>query len=302
MFRLKNFYLFLEKTKEFFHKNDFLEVYPPPLVQNPGMETHIHPFKVENTDFYLATSPEFNIKKLLTDKEFTSIYSLSYSFRNEPLSPIHRPQFLMLEFYSKHSSHYTYIQSLCYDLVCLASSFQGVEKPLFVKKTMAEIFNEVLQKDLKTLLSLDSIHTYIKESHSNIYNEKFSWEDAFFSLFLNIIEPYLKNFPFIIIDEFPKELAALSQVKNDHYAYRFEVYAYGLEIANGFLELQDLEEHKKRFNKQNNEKKVLYNYSLPTPDDFYKTLEKGLPSCTGVAVGIERLYFSIKQEDHVFFE
>jgi len=302
MTRLKHFYIFLEEVKKFFHQQEFLEVYPPPLVQNPGMETHIHPFKVEDFAYYLATSPEFMLKKILTEEDIPSLYSLAYSFRNEPLSPIHRPQFLMLEFYSTKEHHYSYIQSLCYDLVCLASSFQGVEKPLFVKKTMAEIFQEVLQEDLKLLLSFDGLERYLKNHYPDLYNKKFSWEDSFFSLFLNVIEPYLQTFPFILIDEFPKQLAALSQIKNEDYAYRFEIYSHGYEIANGFLELQDLEEHKNRFHQQNNAKQLLYNYSLPSPDDFYTTLEKGLPSCSGVAVGIERLYFSIKQEEHVFFE
>lgn len=98
----------IRALRQFFQEKGFLESLTPPLVENPGMETHIHPFQAysvrdgKTRDLYLHSSPEFCLKELLADhatEKIDKLYSLSYCFRDEPTSPIHRPQFLMLEWY-----------------------------------------------------------------------------------------------------------------------------------------------------------------------------------------------------------
>ena len=110
----------LDAIRTFFKERDFLDVLTPPMVSNPGMEVHIHPFQInkainkEETPYYLHTSPEFWMKHLLSEG-LEKIFTLNYCFRDEPQSPIHRPQFIMLEWY-RAGEHYEKIISDCFDL------------------------------------------------------------------------------------------------------------------------------------------------------------------------------------------
>src|SRR5687767_3032706 len=109
--RLASFHL-QQAIRDFFLERGFMDVLTPPMVPNPGMETHIHPFRVWSergrapTPFYLHTSPEFCMKELLSEG-MERIFTLSYCFRDEPSSPIHRPQFLMLEWYRANARYET---------------------------------------------------------------------------------------------------------------------------------------------------------------------------------------------------
>ena len=102
----------IQAIRNYFTQNDFVDVMTPPLVENPGMETHIHPFQLnsiqkgELQNLFLHTSPEFNMKKLLAENpSLSNIFSIGYAFRDEPSSPIHRNQFLMLEWYRQNERY-----------------------------------------------------------------------------------------------------------------------------------------------------------------------------------------------------
>ncbi len=309
MKNLEKFYLYISKIKNFLHREGFLEVYPPPLVENPGMETHIHPYQVYSPyekkllPFYLHTSPEFNLKRFLSQSSLSSLYSLQYAFRDEPMSPIHRNQFLLLEIYERRKNHFKKVQDLTYDLIRKAFEEFNQEQPPLVRKTMAELFQEILNQDLFFLLKKkEKLEEYVQKILPEVFQKNLLKEDLFFLLFLNKIEPELKKYPIFLLEEFPAEFAALSQLKNKDVSYRFEFYVHGYEIANGFLELQDLSEHKKRFQEQASLKKELYHYELNEPKLFYEALERGLPFCTGIAIGLERLFFSIEKQESFFFE
>ncbi|MCO4792525.1 MAG: hypothetical protein KC493_02340, partial [Bacteriovoracaceae bacterium] len=177
--------------RNFFTKKEFLDVLTPPMVSNPGMETHIHPFGVyraingEKTKSYLHTSPEFHMKNLLAEG-FDKIFTLSYCFRDEPQSENHRSQFVMLEWY-RNSSPYEEIMKDCEEL--LEYSLAELEKnnikikenlksPL-VKKSIQEIFIEVLDMDILEHLEVDSIRSWIQSHPEGIPlpEEKLSWDD-----------------------------------------------------------------------------------------------------------------------------
>jgi lysyl-tRNA synthetase class 2 len=107
----------IKGIRAFFENDGFIDIITPPMVENPGMETHIHPFQVAHaksatlSNLYLHTSPEFHMKELIS-RGFEKIFTLSYAFRDEPNSDNHRPQFLMLEWYRKNA-HYTKIMDDC---------------------------------------------------------------------------------------------------------------------------------------------------------------------------------------------
>lgn len=297
----------LKAIRLFFESRDFLDVLTPPVVENPGMETHIHPFSVHHTfqaspsGKYLHTSPEFAMKELMSIG-FENIFSLNYCFRDEPAATHHRFQFIMLEWYRKNA-HYTAIMKdmeelfpFCLDFlqsknIAVVDSFKNCR---FEKATVQELFLEYLNFDLLDYLNPDDLKEYIAKNHKDVplpvLGEKLSFDDYFFLLFLNKIEPKLKNIPYLLVYEFPHQLAALSTLKptDSRVAERFEVYCHGIELCNSFNELTHLPTQKKRFSEQASEKKQLYGYELPEPIEFYQSMQRGLPTSAGIALGIER--------------
>ncbi len=279
------------------------------MVENPGMETHIHPFQVSSvnsrklTDFYLQTSPEFKIKQLLSNYEtekLDKVFNISYCFRDEPRSEIHRPQFLMLEWYRLFES-YEKIETDIKELVDhLTSSTQQ-----YTTRTVQEIILEITKIDILNYLNFDDLKNLLLKDFSDIPSLNLqTWDDCFWALFLNKIEPQLKEYPYLFLKEFPAPLAALSKLKKEdsRVCERFEFYLNGVEIANCFHELTDYEEQEKRFAIQNKEKEKTYNYTLPEPNEFYRSMRKGLPHSSGIALGVERLIKEVLKIDNPFWD
>ena len=302
-----NLFKLTSAIRQYFNEQEFIEVFAPPIVENPGMETHLHPFQVKGVyperelPLYLHTSPEFFMKKLLSEG-LEKIYNLSFSFRDEPDSETHRKQFLMLEWYRAHS-YYDDIKKDCDQII--SKSFEVFDKNMPSRQTVTvnELFQEKLKflptdfldvKDFKEKVLMDFPN--LVKPHEDIW----PWEDYFFVLFLNLIEPDFKSIPYLMVDEFPAPLAALSTLsKNDQkVCERFEIYLSGTEVANCFNELTDFDIQKDRFDFLEKSKKELYNYQLNEPKEFYKTLKKGIPKASGIALGIERLLMSILGRNH----
>ena len=307
--------------RDFFNERNFIEVMTPPMVSNPGMEVHIHPFEVyskqtdKSSGQFLHTSPEFYMKEILS-KGFTDIFTLSYSFRDEPTSTLHRNQFVMLEWYRDQARYEIIMQDLesllqyCFEYfkrnnLMLHSNFNNLDKILIKKKTIQEIFQETLAIDILDYLDPKKLKVLIKEKFKDvpIPEEDLVFEDYFFLLFLNKIEPLLKEEPFIILYEYPAPLKALSTLKEDdpRVCERFELYAHGIELCNCFQELCDLQEQKKRFLEQALEKENLYGYQLPQATVLYEALGRGLQKPSGIALGVERLLMVLTGRDNPFF-
>ena len=308
--------------RDFFIAESFLDVLTPPMVENPGMETHLHPFRVSSAkdkkdlDLYLHTSPEFHMKELLSEG-FENIFTMSYCFRDEPNSDNHRAQFIMLEWY-RANEFYTKIMEdteglVAYcasrflkDNIAIKSDFKNL---MPVRKTIQEVFQEVLGIDILLYLKKDDLSELIRTDFKDVplpsmsEHEKLSWDDYYFLLFLNKVEPSLRKYPFILLYEFPNHLSALSTIKGDdkRVCERFEVYCHGIELCNCFNELTDLSIQKSRFNEQEKLKKHLYDYDLPNPKVLYTALEKGIPSASGIALGVERLFMAITGEENPFY-
>jgi lysyl-tRNA synthetase class 2 len=156
--KLKAQFDLLWAIRLFFQQNNFLDVMTPPMVENPGMETHIHPFSVGHaksknmSPWYLQTSPEFQMKELLSIG-FDDLFTITYSFRDEPNASAHRPQFLMLEWYRKNA-YYTQIMKDCEDLFvfCLNQLEQkqnpidlNLKKSKFERSSIQDLFLDMLK-------------------------------------------------------------------------------------------------------------------------------------------------------------
>lgn len=314
--RLRYQFELIQLIRNFFTQQGFLDVLTPPAVENPGMEVHIHPFqlysKVNNKliNKYLHTSPEFCLKELLSDQDedIEKLFSIGYCFRDEPDSPVHRNQFIMLEWYRKHE-RYEKIMNDTENLIqaCLESNLpirKNLIQVKMVKKTMAQLFLEILNVNILDYLSTDAIKRLLKQFPDvPVPQESLDWDDYFFLLYLNKIEPEIAKYPLLMVYEFPAPLAALSTIKetDPRVCERFEVYINGIELCNCFNELTDIDEQRKRFSIQHSLKKKIYNYQLPEPSGFYASLARGLPPSAGIALGVERLLMSLCEIDHPFF-
>ena len=319
--RLRYQFELTQLIRNFFVEQEFLDVLTPPAVENPGMEVHIHPFLLhsvrekKNRPYYLHTSPEFCLKEILsmTEEKIDKVFSLSYCFRDEPNSPIHRHQFIMLEWYRKNARY----EEIMTDTISLiektVQEFSKKNYPVrenmknlqVVKKTMQEIFQETIGVDILDYLEKEKLRDLIKNKFTDVPLPQvdLEWDDLFFLLYLNKVETEINKYPAIMIYEFPAPLAALSTLKktDPRVCERFEIYLNGVELCNCFNELTDANEQKKRFNEQAKMKKDQYGYELPTPQRFYGAMEKGLPPSAGIALGVERLLYSILEIENPFF-
>ncbi|TDJ08185.1 MAG: hypothetical protein E2O68_02355 [Deltaproteobacteria bacterium] len=306
----------LEAIREFFKTKNFLDVLTPPAVQNPGMEAHIHPYALWKTrenkldDLYLHTSPEFCMKELLSEG-LENIFTLSYVFRDEPKSEVHRRQFIMLEWYRKEVS-YQQIMKDCQELFNFCSTYlkeKGVPTvaPVEIKKyTIQEIFKKTLNIDILNYLETKTLRKLIEDKFPEVPlpKEKLTWDDLYFLLFLNKIEPKLIGKSPWLLFEFPHHLSAYSTLKKEdpRVCERFEIYWQGLELGNCFNELTDPVEQKNRLQKQSELKQNIYNYSLPKPTKFIAVMDKGLPTSAGIAMGVERLLLALTGISNPFWD
>ena len=301
---------FIQDVKNFFLKNNYLEVTTPPIVQSPGIEPHLHPFKVvgkNNPEAYLHTSPEFHMKELLSHG-LDKIFTISYSFRDEPISETHRPQFLMLEWYQANAT-YLDIQVESIELINqLASKYSpdnNFKEASFKTLTVKEAFLEFSNTDLNKLKTPAEFKEHLKQNFPGLPlpKEELTWDDYFFLLFLNEIEPKLKSIPKVLLKDYPASQAALSTIKKDDPSVceRFEIYLNGVEIGNCFNELRDIDAQKKRFLHSKLERKNLYQEEMPTPEVLFRSLEKGFPPSGGIAIGVERLFSAITNSRFSFW-
>lgn len=300
----------ITSIRNFFIERGFLDVLTPPLVQNPGMEPHIHPFEVsskykDKKVGYLHTSPEFHMKELLSEG-LEKIFTLTYCFRDEPFTEIHRNQFVMLEWY-RSGDRYESIESDSKELIdYLINQFDSpLKKEKWEVFTIQEIIKKYCHIDILEYLHKEELKYLIETQFKDVPlpKEELLWEDYFFLLFLNKVEPFLKNHPLLILKEYPHYLSALSTLKKEdpRVCERFEIYINGIEIGNCFNELTDYHEQMKRFEESSILKEDLYKYRLPFPEVMEKSLKKGLPQSSGIAIGVERLLSQVCNKEHLFF-
>ena len=310
----------IQSIRRFFQEKDFLESITPTLVENPGMETHIHPFQAYSVQqkqlrpLYLHSSPEFCLKELLADakeEDLQNVYSLSYCFRDEPTSPIHRPQFLMLEWYrlgTRYEAIMDDVEALI--LFCIQHSKVPVRSPIksaqFTRMTMRELWMQTINVDPLEYLDSAKLRNLIETQFKDVPLPRVEllWDDLFFLLHLNKVEAHMNRWPLLMVTEFPAPLSALSTLKvsDPRVCERFEVYVNGIELCNAYNELTDLVEQKKRFQDQAEQKQSIYGYRLPEPRKFLTALEKGLPPCAGIALGVERLLHAVFEVENPFFD
>ncbi len=303
----------LASLRETFAARDFIEVETPALQVSPGIEPHLMAFAtdLEPADggrarrLYLHTSPEFAMKKLLV-AGMPRIFQITKTWRNRERSDTHHPEFTMLEWYRAGGS-LDELMDDCEALVRAAARAAGRdhlrvgEKDIpidedFERLSVEEAF--LMHAGIDLFATIDdplapSPHALRAEAEEIGIRAApdDSWEDIFFKISLDRIEPHLGETRPTFLTDWPISMAALSRPnpEDPRVAERFELYAGAVELANAFGELTDAAEQRRRFVADCEKKEKLYGFRYPIDEDFLAALEWGLPPSAGIALGIDRL-------------
>ncbi len=297
--------------RAWFAAHDFVEVETGALAVSPGNETHLHAFATAleapdgtQTPLYLRTSPEFSCKKLLAAGE-RRIVEFARVFRNRERGALHAPEFTLVEWY-RAGEPYTALMEDCAALLKEAAqaagtwhfSFRGRSAdPLAEPEriSVAEAFGRYAGIDLLATLfpdgegDRDALARAARASGIRIADDD-SWGDIFSRVLTEKIEPKLGVGRATMLDEYPSGQAALakSSPKDPRVAERFELYVCGVEIANGFAELTDAAEQRRRLEHEMAEKERRYGERYPLDEDFLAALSQ-MPDACGIALGLDRL-------------
>jgi len=304
-------------ARRWFDSQGFEEVETPALQVSPGMEVHLQAFATELREpfgggpgrrLYLHTSPEFAMKKLLV-AGMPRIFQLARTWRNAERSATHHPEFTMLEWYRANEG-WRAIAADCETLVREALATVRTEYGGLWRRgamscdpsrpweylTVSDAFDRCCGIDLlatapdpaapdRDALAEEARRLGLPASADD------SWDDVFFRILLDRIEPHLGSGAPTVLHDWPLSMAALARPSpaDGRVAERFEIFVCGMELANGFGELTDPVEQRRRFEADMARKRALHGDAWPVDEDFLAALASGMPESAGVALGFDRL-------------
>lgn len=274
-------------ARAFFESRGYLEVETPIAIPSPGLDLHLDAFEANPTGVerrgaprFLSTSPEYQMKRLLTDGH-ARIFQITRAFRAGELGERHNPEFTILEFYRAHAG----VEAIMRDTEQLVARVTGGvvrirdraidTRPPFVRMPLVEAFERYAKTPpLETLRLADED------------------EDRFFRLLVENVEPALAALDHaVLVTEYPATQASLARKKpsDPRVAERFELYVAGVELCNGFGELTDAVEQRARFVRDQEERARRGKPVYPIDERFLEALARGMPESGGNAIGLDRL-------------
>jgi elongation factor P--(R)-beta-lysine ligase len=290
-------------VRHWFDEREFLEIDVPAMVVSPGNEAHLHAFSTAlihsdgtSKTRYLHTSPEFACKKLLAAGE-EKIFSLGHVYRNRERTKTHAPEFTMLEWYRAHAPYSKIIEDT---LAITRLAAETTKHTQWQWRGMTcDVAQEVewlsVNEAFKRYAGIDLLSTLDdRDALARIspvaFSQGESWSDIFSRILVEKIEPYLGQGRLTVLYEYPSCEAALARkcAHDLRVAERFELYACGVELANGFGELTDHVEQRARFVAEMDVKEQRYGERYPLDEDLLLALQS-MPESSGVALGLDRV-------------
>jgi lysyl-tRNA synthetase class 2 len=270
------------RVRAFFDSRGFLEVETPTLLPSPGLDVHLSAFEVGAARGvrYLSTSPEYQMKRLLADG-WPRIFQIAKAYRKDEVGERHSPEFTMLEWYRAPAG----VEDVMRDTEQLVAAVTGGAvrlegrtidaRPPLARMTVCEAFERFAHTSAEETLAM---------------SEKD--EDRFFRLLVDEVEPGLARLDHaVFLTEYPAAQASLARRKpgDPRVAERFELYAAGVELCNGFGELTDAAEQRARLARDQETRRDRGLPVYPIDARFLEALDRGLPPCAGNALGVDRL-------------
>lgn len=302
----------LRQLRAFFYARDVIEVDTPILSQAATPDVHLASLKTQlvrpghsqGQTFYLHTSPEYPMKRLLCEGS-GDIFYLGKVFRDGDESPRHQIEFTMLEWYRLGFQMQDLIDEVISLIQKVIPSYPQVEQLTFQQafQQYASIDNvfQASSSDFQACLKQHSVSEIIGLDE----NDRDLWQQL---VLTEVIEPQLGNKKITVVTHFPAKEAALAKLSSDNpqTAERFEVFVNGMELANGYDELAEAKLYRERFNESLQQRAELGLPVMPLDEHLLKSLqENSLPECSGVALGVDRLFMlqqsTNKIEDIVAF-
>ncbi|MDR1759561.1 MAG: EF-P lysine aminoacylase GenX [Fibrobacter sp.] len=294
----------LRKTRSFFEERGVLEVETPVLSRAGGTDPHLDYFETVSPKRYLMTSPEFHMKRLLS-AGFGDIFQITKAFRKEESGARHNPEFSILEWYRLGYS----METLMDEVEQLCSQILG--SPVRAKRTRWEDAFKTYGKMDPFEKKTESWISACKQMNIPVPQNagEFEQEDWWDYWMVMVIEPELGKTVPEFIWYYPPSQAALAQItedtKGNRWACRFELYIHNVELCNGYQELLSAEEQAARFQEDTQLRKKMGKPEPETDSLFLEALRAGMPACSGVALGLDRLFMLAlskeRIEDVLFF-
>lgn len=286
---------YLADVRLFFAERDVWEVETPILSTAAPTAPYLDSFTTDyipigspdKQKYFLQTSPEFAMKRLLAD-DSGSIYQIAKVFRNGEQGRLNSPEFTMLEWYR-----------VGFNLTQLMDEVKLLLQQIFNYSDLArlsylKVFKQLLAIDVLNC-SDEQIKQCVLSNISSLPNDFDTDRDGYLALLMSyIIEPALtKQHQGFFIYDFPPSQAQLAKIKHDqqgnNIADRFELYINGVELANGYNELLDADELRQRFENDNQQRQQQNKLKMPLDENLLAAMQSGLPECSGVAMGLDRL-------------
>lgn len=282
----------MAEIRRFFADRGVLEVETPTMSQATVTDIHLVPFQTrfvgpgaaDGLTLYMMTSPEYHMKRLLAAGS-GSIYQLGRSFRNEEAGRHHNPEFTMLEWYRPHYDMYRLMDEVD-DLLQQILDCDSSERLSYQQAFLRHLDIDPLSADKAQLREAAA-----KLDLSNIADTEEDRDTLLQLLFTIGVEPHIGRDKPAFVYHFPASQASLAVISTEDHrvAERFEVYFKGIELANGFHELTDGDEQLKRFEQDNRSREKRGLPQHPIDMNLIDALKQGLPDCSGVALGVDRL-------------
>ncbi len=284
-------------VRAFFRERGFLEAETPARVVCPGLEPHLVPLAA-GADRWLITSPELHLKKLLA-AGVERVFEIARAWRGAEEGPWHLGEFALLEWYRAYEG----LDAIAADVEELLravaaavgvdpAGVPGCDLALAAERlTVREAVRRHTALDLAELRTTPALASAL-DGLGIARGADDDWDDLFFRLFLDRVEPHLGRGRLTILGEYPASQAALANVRNDPdwpVALRFEVYAAGIELANAFDELTDAAEQRRRHEADRAWRLARGREAPALDEEFLSALAAGHPPAAGIALGIDRM-------------
>lgn len=294
---------FLQRTRQFFREKRFHDVKTPILVTCPGTEPSLEVFETEfkqeskSVKYFLATSPELNLKKLLVEGA-DRIFEISSVFRNGEKTNRHEPEFTMLEWYRAFAGLST-IKMDTIEFIEVMADFLKLERPKEVLTyTVYDLFKNYCNFDLKPDTSLDELRKLAENLQVDVASAT-DIDDYFYLIYIDKIENKWPQDRLVFVEKYPPYQAALARIGADGWAERFEIYWQGFELGNAFHELNNPVLQRQRAIADLEKKRMSGKTPINLDEKFFKALEFGLPPSAGIAMGLERLYMAMTRASDI---
>lgn len=278
---------FLQRMRRFFSHRGFLEVETPLLSSDTVVDTHLEPFAVVEDDArganrWLQTSPEFGMKRLLAAGA-EKIFQITRAFRQAEYGPLHNPEFTMVEWYRVGDD----MQAGVALLGELAQEF--LQAPRVEVAHYGDVVRAAAGVD-----PFEASDSDLREMASRcglVRSARATRDDCLDVIFSTHVAPRLGRDAPLIVTHFPASQAAMARLDptDPRCAERFELFAQGVELANGYHELTDADEWRRRATEANRQRQQGGRPVLPVESRLMAAMEAGLPPCSGTALGFDRL-------------